>query len=74
MHMQDYINLKTRIIDLKRKLITIHAKFKDIRQFFCEPKQANNKDVGISYLGTKIMDPNHLTLTILSFGTFELAM
>ncbi len=43
-------------------------------QFFYEPKQANNKNVGISYFGTKITDPNHLTPTILSSSTLELAM
>jgi len=46
----------------------------EVCQIVYEPKQTNNKDVGISYLGTKNIDPNHLTLMILSSGTLELAM
>jgi len=74
MHMQDYISLEIQTSDLKRKLIAIHVEFNEVCQIFYEPKQTNNKDVEISYLGTKITDPNHLTLTILSSGTLELAM
>jgi hypothetical protein len=74
MHTQDYINLEIQTSDLERKLIAIHAEFNEVRQIFYEPKQTNNKDVGISYLGMKIMDPNHLTLTILFSSTLELAM
>jgi len=72
--MQDYISLEIQTSDLKRKLIAIHVEFNEVCQIFYEPKQTNNKDVEISYLGTKITDPNHLTLTILSSGTLELAM
>jgi len=69
-----YISLETRISSLEHKLIAIYAKFNEVRQIVYEPKQANNKDVGISYLGTKITDPDHLTLMILSSGTLELVM
>ncbi len=69
-----YISLKTWISDLEHKLITIHAKFNEVHQIVYEPKQANNKDVRISYLGTEIIDPNYLTLMILSSSTLELTM
>jgi len=51
MPMQDYISLEIQISDFKHKLIIIHAKFNEVCQIVYEPKQANNKDVGISYLG-----------------------
>ncbi len=74
MHTQDYISLEIRISDLERKLIAIHAKFNEVRQIVYEPKQKNNKDVGISYVVINITNPNHLTPTILSSNTLELAM
>ncbi len=74
MHTQDYISLEIRISDLERKLIAIHAKFNEVRQIVYELKQKNNKDVGISYVVINITNPNHLTPTILSSNTLELAM
>lgn len=74
MHTQDYINLEIRISDLERKLIAIHAKVNKVPQIIYEPKQENNKDVGISYVVTNITNPNHLTPTILSSNTLDLAM
>jgi hypothetical protein len=74
MHTQDYIRLEIRISDFERKLIAILAEFNEVCQIVYEPKQENNKDVGISYVFTNITNPNHLTPTILSFSTLELAM
>jgi hypothetical protein len=55
-------------------LIAIHAEFNEVRQIIYEPKQKNNKDVGISYVVTHITNPNHLTPMILSFNIVELAI
>jgi hypothetical protein len=74
MHTQDYISLAIRISDLERKSIAIHAKVNKVPQIIYEPKQENNKDVGISYVVTNITNPNHLTPTILSSYTLDLAM
>ncbi len=74
MHTQDYIRLETRISDFEHKLIAMHAEFNEVRQIVYEPKQENNKDVGISYVVTNITNLNHLTPMILYFNTLELAM
>jgi hypothetical protein len=52
----------------------MHAEFNEVRQIVYEPKQENNKDVGISYVVTNITNLNHLTPMILYFNTLELAM
>jgi uncharacterized protein (DUF111 family) len=63
MHTQDYMKLEIRISDFEHELIAIHAEFNEVRQIVYEPKQENNKNVGISYVVTNITNPNHLTPT-----------